>query len=675
MKRNAHILLLILLIMITFSVAQLMPIEVSATSSGNYPSSSIGNWIIDRTTIIKDEIIIMNGNITVVSGGVLILKNTTVIFNCSYNGQYHLETRSGGNLTIIDSKITALNPAFHYYIQVFSGSKFYVNNSEICYAGYNWGYSYELTGIWINTENVIIENSYIHHNFLGIELYEAKSITLYNVTVSNNDKHGINMGYSDNITLLKCVVYNNSADGIDICYTSNVEISECNIGYNNYYGLFIWDSDNVTIRKTLIHNNYYDGVEISNSGFSYSGYSNIALIDCFISDNNRAVYVHRSRNVEITSCIIFHNFVGVRVDYKSYRVVISECNIIDNHYGVDMDSSSTNILVYLNNFVNNFAYDDGARNWDNGTYGNFWSDYAGIDEDENGIGDSPHYLDNDSADRFPLMKPYDRSTKGPNITDISQTPNMPTSIDEVTITANVTDPSGVLCAMLGYYNGTAWNYVTMTYNASTKLYEAILSALPPETTIYYRIYACNIAGNWSESFTYNYTVRRPPDFQGPNIINVAHNPPEPTNEDEVIITANVTDPSGVAEVYLSYYNGITWNNLTMTYNVATGCYEGKIPPLPVGTVVQYRIYALDRAENWATSDIYNYTVMPADTQGPYIAEISHSPSVPTYEDYVLVVANVTDPSGVIKVILELIITFKALCVLDTAASSRNRSTI
>ncbi len=69
-------------------------------------------------------------------------------------------------------------------------------------------------------------------------------------------------------------------------------------------------------------------------------------------------------------------------------------------------------LFYLNSFIDN------ARNveeyypglpefpiniWDNGTVGNFWSDYYGADNNGDGIGDTPYVIDENNQDNYPLM--------------------------------------------------------------------------------------------------------------------------------------------------------------------------------------------------------------------------------------------------------------------------------
>jgi hypothetical protein len=68
-------------------------------------------------------------------------------------------------------------------------------------------------------------------------------------------------------------------------------------------------------------------------------------------------------------------------------------------------------VFYNNNFVGNaqqVSSNASTNIWNNGypSGGNYWSDYSGADENpKDGIGDTPHVIDNNNVDRYPLMKP------------------------------------------------------------------------------------------------------------------------------------------------------------------------------------------------------------------------------------------------------------------------------
>ena len=83
-------------------------------------------------------------------------------------------------------------------------------------------------------------------------------------------------------------------------------------------------------------------------------------------------------------------------------------------------------MIYHNNFINNEqnAYDGCNNTWDNDypSGGNFWDDYNGTDEDEDGIGDTPYPIPGgDNDDRYPLMEPYGNWTFSP-IAEFTWTP-------------------------------------------------------------------------------------------------------------------------------------------------------------------------------------------------------------------------------------------------------------
>ena len=81
----------------------------------------------------------------------------------------------------------------------------------------------------------------------------------------------------------------------------------------------------------------------------------------------------------------------------------------ENEYGIAFYGASNN-FVYHNYFINNSRqvsnfYGTETNSWDNGSEGNYWSDYNGTDTNEDGIGDIPYVIDENNQDNYPLMSP------------------------------------------------------------------------------------------------------------------------------------------------------------------------------------------------------------------------------------------------------------------------------
>ena len=100
----------------------------------------------------------------------------------------------------------------------------------------------------------------------------------------------------------------------------------------------------------------------------------------------------------------------------------------------------------------------------------------------------------------------------PTIGEPSISPEAPTEGDTVIVKVNVTDAlSGLREVILSYSTdgGITWTNITMTLGPEG-YYTATIPGQPAGTTVSYKIYACDIAGNWARSPTYSYTVKAKP---------------------------------------------------------------------------------------------------------------------------------------------------------------------
>ena len=95
----------------------------------------------------------------------------------------------------------------------------------------------------------------------------------------------------------------------------------------------------------------------------------------------------------------------------------------------------------------------------------------------------------------------------PIITRVEQLPLAPSYNETVLVVVNATEPpfaSGVKELILSYGSEAVWINITMNFNGS--LYKAIIPKFPYGTTVNYRVYAADNAGNLAALDIYSYTV-------------------------------------------------------------------------------------------------------------------------------------------------------------------------
>ncbi len=159
----------------------------------------------------------------------------------------------------------------------------------------------------------------------------------------------------------------------------NVNISGFTVR-NGPAGIELDGSRNCTITDNRVATNYGDGITFFSSSYNTIEKNIIELneafgIDLVWSDNNSVV-----RND------ILSNFRGIQLQ-DAYGNVIFHNNLIDNLYQATSSQGSIDV-------------------WDNGCEGNYWSNYNGDDNDNDGIGDTPYVIDGSNVDHYPLMNPY-----------------------------------------------------------------------------------------------------------------------------------------------------------------------------------------------------------------------------------------------------------------------------
>lgn len=210
---------------------------------------------------------------------------------------------------------------------------------------------------------------------------------------------------------------------------------------------------------------------------------------------------------------------------------------------------------------------------------------------------------------------------------------------DVAVSIDASEPVNAagLDVILLNYTTDSWStfHIVATTN-DTGTYGATILGQTLGTTVQYFFWANDTEGNINTTSTYSYTTIT--DESNPPVIGTpVRTPTNVTDLVNVTIGVVVTDDTAVATVILSYYNGVTWNNVTMVYNGTH--YESAIPQFSAGTEITFRIYAVDTLGNWAVSDDYTYIVQsPTGTTTSTTSTVITTPSPPPpgEPDYLLI---------------------------------------
>lgn len=173
-----------------------------------------------------------------------------------------------------------------------------------------------------------------------------------------------------------------------------------------------------------------DNAKYANRGLSLEGVTNVTVKDlvvngfsgdCIWLDNSSKCVILRANVTSIS--LINSNFntitesdigvYGIRIFYSNSNTIFR--NNIVSEIPVEMVSSQANTI-----FGNNFGWNDSritaplneANSWDNGSMGNYWSDYStkypnATEIGNSRIGDTPYVINANNQDNCPLMTPIE----------------------------------------------------------------------------------------------------------------------------------------------------------------------------------------------------------------------------------------------------------------------------
>lgn len=252
-----------------------------------------------------------------------------------------------------------------------------------------------------------VQKNTVANNTDGIHLVSSSNCSFWWNNATNNTGCGVYLSYSSYDSFQGNTVMNNECGIHSGGGSSNCIFQENKVANNSGHSINLQGSSQC-IQGNLVANNGY-GIWLSSTHFS--------IQENNVTNNGReGIRLDFSRNGSIQRNIIIGSTYGIYLGSSSNYNSIQENTLSDNIYGIYLSWASNN-TVFHNNFSNNNqqAYVERSANvWDDGypSGGNYWSDYTGVDSyngplqnqtGSDGIGDSPHIIDANNVDHYPLM--------------------------------------------------------------------------------------------------------------------------------------------------------------------------------------------------------------------------------------------------------------------------------
>ncbi|MFW9995072.1 MAG: right-handed parallel beta-helix repeat-containing protein, partial [Candidatus Odinarchaeota archaeon] len=393
--------------------------------------------------------------------------------SCSNNSLSlnRVELNANSSFYLVDSDNNTL---YENYAGSNAGSGFILlnchdNNLTANVAFYNTENGFDLIG----TRDTVITRNNASYNENGLKLTRCIDAGLTDNEASKNANNGFLLVTSNTSLMIFNHASKNGITGfvVSSSYNNNLSSNTASFNYNNGFELSSTSTSNILVNNNATRNaldgfllnqvywnsltgnigslNGRNGIAVNSSGFS-------AINSNYFEQNvNYGIYLRDTSHNNLSRNIVSRNegIAGVYLETSTYNTVYENSFWNNTDYGAYLKECLYNTF-YFNVFILNGrtpqAFDIlGSNSWTNGSHGNYWSDHANTDADEDGIIDIPYILDGAFIDP-----------------PVDQYPVASSALIALS-TLSVTGPGDIIIIEAG-----TTDYYTISWTAVTNLYPA-----------------------------------------------------------------------------------------------------------------------------------------------------------------------------------------------------------
>ena len=302
----------------------------------------------------------------------------------------------------------------------FDGSKIHIDDTGV--NSFDWAWASEMTS-WCTGEGTlsnpyVIKDIAIDAGAVGSPIFIESSNVYFiieNCNLTNSQATGNDAGIKFEDVYNAKIIDNNISDnyaGVKLIRSDNNTISSNDISDNTGQGIVLQQSEENLIEGNTANNSLYYGLLITSLSHNNTVEGNIFGNNKGASGYGSGIRIDDSNDNEISSNQLNDNDQGIKIVDNSDDNEVFDNTIHNNEkYGILIIKDTrlcVDNIVYGNNINNPLgvnAYDNGTgTEWDYLGQGNYWGDYPGVDDNDDGIGDNPYYFSGTGTcvDNFPL---------------------------------------------------------------------------------------------------------------------------------------------------------------------------------------------------------------------------------------------------------------------------------